>query len=402
MLSTNEKYELITRNLKEIVGDPEEIKKIIDNRSLKIYWGTAPTGKIHVGYFVPLLKIADFLLADCEVTILIADLHAYLDSMKSSLEQLKFRTEYYILMIKEMLKLLNVNISKLKFVKGTDFQMTNKYTMDVYKFCSIVSLSDSKHAGAEVVKQTDNPKINGLLYPMLQCLDEEYLDVDVQFGGCDQRKLFMLARKFLPKLGYKKRFHFMNEMVPGLKTEKNNYNKLKDSINDIVNNSNDEKKLLINLEKLVNLHNSNTSNIQNEKMSSSNLNSKIDILDSNNQVKKKINRSYCLPSNIDDNTPLTLLEKVIMPILKHKKLKFIVNRNEEYGGNVEYDNIDKLKDDFKNEKLHPGDLKINIVNMINNILSPIKKTFSIEDNVKLVKLAYDDKFLKKYLNNSKI
>jgi hypothetical protein len=29
--------------------------------SIKIYWGTATTGKPHFGYFVPMYKIADFL-----------------------------------------------------------------------------------------------------------------------------------------------------------------------------------------------------------------------------------------------------------------------------------------------------------------------------------------------------
>lgn len=40
---------------------------ILKERELKIYWGTATTGKPHVAYFVPMSKIADFLKAGCEV-----------------------------------------------------------------------------------------------------------------------------------------------------------------------------------------------------------------------------------------------------------------------------------------------------------------------------------------------
>ena len=36
-------------------------------------------------------------------------------------------------------------------------------------------------------------------------------------------------------------------------------------------------------------------------MSSSNLDSKIDLLDTKNQLKSKINKCYCLPKEIDDN-----------------------------------------------------------------------------------------------------
>lgn len=57
--------------------------------------------------------------------------------------------------------------------------------------------------------------LSGLLYPGLQALDEEYLGVDAQFGGVDQRKIFTFAEKYLPRLSYRKRIHLMNPMVPG-------------------------------------------------------------------------------------------------------------------------------------------------------------------------------------------
>jgi tyrosyl-tRNA synthetase len=88
--------------------------------------------------------------------------------------------------------------------------------MDLYKLTSLISEHDSKKAGAEVVKQSDNAPLSGLLYPLLQALDEEYLKVDAQFGGVDQRKIFALAKDVLPKIGYRERAHLMNPMVPGL------------------------------------------------------------------------------------------------------------------------------------------------------------------------------------------
>ena len=113
---------------------------------------------------------------------------------------------------------------------------------------------NAKKAGAEVIKQVESPLLSGMLYPLLQALDEQYLGVDAQFGGktnnllflffwvivflfifriyssstlscinyllpcpgVDQRKIFTLAEKCLPALGYAKRVHLMNPMVPGL------------------------------------------------------------------------------------------------------------------------------------------------------------------------------------------
>lgn len=64
--SAEQKKELITRNLQEYLDD-DKLTAILKERDLKIYWGTATTGKPHVAYFVPMSKIADFLRAGCEV-----------------------------------------------------------------------------------------------------------------------------------------------------------------------------------------------------------------------------------------------------------------------------------------------------------------------------------------------
>lgn len=64
--------------------------------------------------------------------------------------------------------------------------------------------------------QVASPLLSGLLYPLCQAVDEQYLKVDGEFGGVDQRKIFILAEEQLPKIKLGKRFHLMNAMVPGL------------------------------------------------------------------------------------------------------------------------------------------------------------------------------------------
>nr|XP_053633067.1 uncharacterized protein LOC128689030 isoform X2 [Cherax quadricarinatus] len=68
-MTPEEKYRLISRRLDEVLGE-DRIMAILKERSLKVYWGTATTGKPHVAYFVPMTKIADFLKAECEVSCL--------------------------------------------------------------------------------------------------------------------------------------------------------------------------------------------------------------------------------------------------------------------------------------------------------------------------------------------
>ena len=145
-LSKQEKKALISRNLQEVLGD-DRMDKVLETRDLKVYWGTATTGKPHIAYFVPMSKIADFLNAGCEVTILFADLHAYLDNMKAPWDLLKLRTEYYEHAIKAMLESLGVPLEKLRFVRGTSYQLSESYTMDVYRLASLVTEHDARKAG---------------------------------------------------------------------------------------------------------------------------------------------------------------------------------------------------------------------------------------------------------------
>ncbi|KAJ2643311.1 Tyrosine--tRNA ligase cytoplasmic, partial [Coemansia sp. RSA 1694] len=122
-LSPEAKYALITRNLQEVLGE-EEMKAILGERDIKLYWGTAPTGRPHIGYFVSMVKIADFLQAGCHVTILMADIHAFLDNMKAPIEQVGLRTKYYEQVIRGMLSAIGVPLEKLTFVVGSSYQLS--------------------------------------------------------------------------------------------------------------------------------------------------------------------------------------------------------------------------------------------------------------------------------------
>uniref|UniRef100_A0A5S6M093 Tyrosine--tRNA ligase n=1 Tax=Xenopus tropicalis TaxID=8364 RepID=A0A5S6M093_XENTR len=322
----------------EVLGE-DKMKEILKERPLRIYWGTATTGKPHVAYFVPMSKIADFLKAGCEVTILFADLHAYLDNMKAPWDLLELRTRYYEQVIQAMLQSIGVPLERLRFIRGTEFQLSKEYTLDVYRLSSVVTQHDAKKAGAEVVKQVEHPLLSGLLYPGLQALDEEYLKVDAQFGGVDQRKIFTFAEKYLPALGYAKRIHLMNPMVPGL---------------------------------------------TGAKMSSSEEESKIDLLDSPADVKKKLKKAFCEPGNIENNGVLSFVRHVLFPL----KSEFVVLRDEKFGGNKTYTDFETLEKDFTEQLVHPGDLKASVEKALNKLLDPIREKFNSPEMKKLSNDAY--------------
>ncbi|CAB4043115.1 tyrosine--tRNA ligase, cytoplasmic isoform X4, partial [Paramuricea clavata] len=107
---------------------------------------------------------------------------------------------------------------------------------------------------------------------------------------------------YLPMLGYKKRIHLMNPMVPGL---------------------------------------------TGTKMSASDEDSKIDLLDSASAVKKKVAKAFCEEGNITENGILSFAKFVIFPILELQGGKdFVIHRREENGGNITFKTYQDVEDTF--------------------------------------------------------
>ena len=52
-----ERYDLVTRNIQEIIGEEELKKKLESKKEFSVYWGTMPTGSVSLAYFFPMLKI---------------------------------------------------------------------------------------------------------------------------------------------------------------------------------------------------------------------------------------------------------------------------------------------------------------------------------------------------------
>jgi tyrosyl-tRNA synthetase len=338
-MDINEKVALVKRNTAEIIGE-NELKDLLKKKETPVvYWGTAPTGRPHVGYFLPALKIADLLKAGFKVKILLADLHAALDNTPWLV--LEKRYDYYSKIIPLMIQSVGANVKNLEFVKGSDFQLKPEYMFDVLKLSSFTSVHDSMKAASDVVKLGDNPKLSGLIYPLMQAMDEQYLDADAQLGGTDQRKIMVLARENLPRLGYNSRIEIMNPLLPGL---------------------------------------------TGKKMSASDEKSKIDLLDDEETVLRKLKGAECV-SGDPENGILAFLKQVIMVIKEDKEEEFVVSRDKKYGGDLKYKSYKNIEKDFIEKKLHPLDLKTALAGEISKMLSLIKK--NKKELEKLSKRAYE-------------
>ena len=125
MVDKMNKFDLVTRNLVEIIGE-DELKKIIKaGKKPVVYCGYETSGDIHLGHLVSMTKLLDLQKAGFKVKVLFADWHTYLNQKgdwKFINEQLKkwedgFRAS---------------GLDKVEFVKGSKIQRNLDYIDDVF------------------------------------------------------------------------------------------------------------------------------------------------------------------------------------------------------------------------------------------------------------------------------
>lgn len=309
---------LIKRNTEEIVTQ-EELERLLETKeSPTAYVGYEPSGKIHMGHVLTVNKLIDLQNAGFEVTVLLADVHAYLNE-KGTMEEVREIADFN----KECFIALGLEEGKTKFVYGSDYQLEPDYMLSVLKLARDTTLNRAKRSMDEVSRSADNPKVSQMVYPLMQAVDIALLGVDVAVGGIDQRKIHMLAREGLPGLGYKAPICIHTPILLGL----------------------DGKKM------------------------SSSSNNFISMDDSGKAVKKKVNKAFCPEGDIVDNPVLALFKYHIMPRFE----EITIHRPEKYGGDLHYPGYEELEAGFASKELHPMDLKAGAAEYMNQILEPVRE-----------------------------
>jgi len=312
------RLQLVKRNAVEIVTE-EELRTLLEtNDKPRAYVGYEPSGEIHLGHMMTVQKLIDLQNAGFEVVVLLADIHAYLNE-KGDFDEIKKIAEFN----KRAFIALGLDESKAKFVLGSEFQLDKDYVLDVLKMARITTVNRARRSMDEVSRRKEDPMVSQMIYPLMQALDIAHLGVDLAVGGTDQRKIHMLARENLPRLGYKAPVCLHTPILLGL---------------------------------------------DGQKMSSSKGNY-ISVRDSAEEVERKIRKAYCPAQQVEDNPIIQIVQYHIFP--RFGELK--VERDEKYGGDVMYNSLDELLSDYKSGKLHPLDLKRAVAKYLNKILENVRE-----------------------------
>ncbi|WP_226038966.1 tyrosine--tRNA ligase [Natrinema sp. DC36] len=313
-------YELLTRNAEEVVTDEEVRDLAKDPEGKRAYVGYEPSGVLHLGHLLTANKLIDLQDAGMEVVVLLADVHAYLNE-KGSFEEIRATAEQ----MKAQFLAYGLDEEQTEFVYGSAFQLEEEYTLDLHHLERETTMNRAQRAMAEI-QGDETAKVSHLVYPLMQTLDIEYLDLDLAVGGLDQRKVHMLAREKLPELEYDVRPAIHTPIVADLTSGEG-------------------------------------------KMSSSE-GITISMEDSTEDLEEKVNSAFCPPTRDPEgdleNPVLELFEYHVFPRFD----EVVVERPEKYGGDLTYEAYEELAADLESGELHPADAKGTLAASLDELIAP--------------------------------
>ena len=86
------------------------------------------------------------------------------------------------------------------------------------------------------------------------------------------------------------------------------------------------------------------------------------------------------------------LKNVTFQILDNKSEKFVIERDEKYGGNLEFSTYEELERLYAKKEIHPADLKNAMARELNKVLEPIRNKFNSDKKIQFTyKQAYPKK-----------
>ncbi len=318
-------------NMEEIVTK-EEAEKLAEKKNITAYIGFEPSGMPHIGTALMWPKKLSELQDQIRIYILLADWHAMINNkLNGNLDSIRKSGE----LLKK--SLIAEGLDRAEYIWASDVVSDKSYWETFIRTAKSTTLPRINRA-LPIMGRTegDAAKDFGMyIYPVMQVTDIFHLNVDIAFGGMDQRHAHMLARDISDRLKMKKVVSVHGPLLSSLKG-----NQRMDSF---------------------------------VKMSKSDPSSAVFISDDEKAIEKKIRSAYC-PIGVTEGNPVTdILKYVIIPYY-HDVIT--INRS---SGNFTVENFESFRAAYEKGEIHPADLKATVSAIINEMIDPARKVVETSD-----------------------
>lgn len=351
-MSIEDRLKLIKEVGEEIIQE-EELKKLLESgEELIAYDGFEPSGQIHIAQgILRAINVNKMTKAGIKFRMWVADWHAMANNkMGGDLEKIKIVGKYFI----EVWRASGMDLSKVEFMWASDMAKDPDYWKLVVQVGKSNALKRFIRTAEMMGREESLEKLTGahIIYSCMQVADIFKLGAKITQLGMDQRKVNMLAREVGPMLGYWKPVVVSHHMLMGLgKPASQEVDALQRTIE--------------------------------VKMSKSKPDTAIFMTDTTEDIKRKINKAYCLEGDIKENPILEYYKYIIFESFASLRVNELrIERPEKFGGNISFKTYLDLEKTFAAKKVHPMDLKAVLIKYLDQLIEPVRRHFEEDSEAK--------------------
>ena len=333
-------------NCEEIIGI-EHVENIISggkshsgNNQINAYIGLEPSGKAHLGWMVLAETMENLLAEKVNVTVLLADWHAWVnDKFSRDMEKISLAADYMSEVFRVLLNFPEEGNGpgQLRFIRASEIMDSGKYWERVLRCSKNMSLSRVRRTFSIMGRDEDSSDhdLSAFFYPALQSADIFELEIDIALGGMDQRKAHMYMREVADRNKWTKATCIHTPMLSGLKGA------------------------------------SGRMDSYDHKMSKSDPNNAILLHDTPKKLEKKLRKAFLEIGN-DNSAVYEIIQYILLPRIG----RLNIEPKPEFGQPSSWESTDSLISAINEGNVHPFDAKMAVAKGLADVLKPISEHFS--------------------------
>jgi tyrosyl-tRNA synthetase len=311
----------------------DELKALFEREQRpKAYIGFEPSGRLTIGHLVTARKMRDLQEAGCELTVFLADWHAWInDKLGGSLERIEAAGRY----MQSVFGALGVDPETARYRWAHELTGSREYWSRVVRVAKGTSVARTKRAmtilgRTEEESQLDTAK---LFYPSMQASDIFELPVSLAYAGIDQRRAHVLAREVAHQYSWPVPVAVHTPLISSLKG----------------GGRMDPASMGVE-----------------RKMSKSDPTGAITIPSTPEEIRERVAGAFCPAKEIEGNPIVEIARSIVFPW--EGRLEIL--RAEKHGGPLAFETEPNLTEAWTAGKLHPQDLKSAVAASLERILKP--------------------------------
>ncbi len=334
-MDVEERVARVVRHTAEVVT-ADEVRELFSRQERpKAYIGFEPSGALTIGHLITARKILDLAEAGCDVTVLLADWHAWInEKLGGDLARIADSGRA----MRSAFEALGAGGPNVRYRWAHELTGSSDYWARVVRVAKATTLARTRRAMSIMGRGEEEPNLDTakLFYPAMQAADIFELPVELAYGGLDQRRAHVLAREVA---------HHYSWPVPA-------------AIHTPLLSS------LRGAGRMDPLEGTGEG-----KMSKSDPNSAVLLAAPPDEIRARIASAFCPAATAEGNPVVEIVRYIVFPW----EGRFEVDRAPRHGGPLSFGTPEEFLATWSAGKVHPSDVKSAVVSALERIAGPVRR-----------------------------